>query len=177
MRRLCILALAGAAGVSACTTYAAGRLATADGTVRPPASPAQRPSHPPSYMSALFRASTLFRAQVWVTHSDDGAGASDPRVSYVPAADWDDGALRPIWPDLEDYPRFVGSARGKTYHPLAGQRETEPIGSIPQVRRTKGYWESNYALQNECGLSFGESTASALPLTLPPNPAPSVSLS
>ena len=58
-------------------------------------------------------------------------------------------------------------AGGKTYHPLAGQKETEPIGSIPQVRRTKGYWESNYALQNECGLSFGESTASALPLTLP----------
>ena len=112
------------------------------------------------------------RAQVWVTHSDDGAGASDPRVSYVPAADWDDGALRPIWPDLEDYPRFVGSARGKTYHPLAGQKETEPIGSIPQVRRTKGYWESNYALQNECGLSFGASTASAPPLTLRPNPAP-----
>ena len=26
------------------------------------------------------------------------------------------------------------------------------MGSIPQVRRTKGYWESNYALQNECGL-------------------------
>ena len=167
MRRLCILALAGAAGVSACTTYAAGRLATADGTVRPPASPAQRPSHPPT-----ASAQAPFRAQVWVTHSDDGAGASDPRVSYVPAADWDDGALRPIWPDLEDYPRFVGSARGKTYHPLAGQKETEPIGSIPQVRRTKGYWESNYALQNECGLSFGASTASALPLTLRPNPAP-----
>ena len=31
-----------------------------------------------------------------------------------------------------------------------------------QVRRTHGYYESNYALQNDCGLSFGESTASAV---------------
>jgi len=40
------LTLAGAACVSACTTYAAGRLATADGTVRPPASPAHMASQP-----------------------------------------------------------------------------------------------------------------------------------
>ena len=132
MRRLCILALAGAAGVSACTTYAAGRLATADGTVRPPASPAQRPSHPPTAARAPFR------AQVWVTHSDDGAGASDPRVSYVPAADWDDGALRPIWPDLEDYPRFVGSARGKTYHPLAGRPSRLGASRRSGARRATG---------------------------------------
>ena len=38
MRLLAICVSAHA--VSACTTYAAGRLATADGTVRPPASPA-----------------------------------------------------------------------------------------------------------------------------------------
>ena len=113
--RVWLLALAGAAGVSACTTYAAGRLATADGTVRLPAQP--RPeAQPPT--DSCAPAPAPFRAQVWVTHSDDGAGASDPRVSYVPAADWDDGALRHIWPDLEDYPRFVGSARGKTYHTL-----------------------------------------------------------
>ena len=45
------LTLAGAACVSACTTYAAGRLATADGTVRPPASPAHMVSrhHAPSF--------------------------------------------------------------------------------------------------------------------------------
>ena len=69
-----------------------------------------------------------------MSHSDDGAGAADSRVSYVPAARWDEDATRAIWPDLEDYPRFVGTARGKTYHPMPGQKETEPIGAIPQVR-------------------------------------------
>ena len=62
----------------------------------------------------------------------------------------------------QEYPRFVGTARGKVYHPEPGQEETEPVGFIPQVRRTHGYYESNYALQNDCGLSFGESTASAV---------------
>ena len=62
--------LAGLSCVSACTTYAAGRLATTDGAV-------------------------------WVTHSDDGAGSADPRVSFIPAAEFPTGATRPIWPDIE----------------------------------------------------------------------------
>ena len=98
---------------------------------------------------------------MWVTHSDDGAGASDPRVSWIKAAEHVH-PTRPIWPDIEDYPRFVGTARGQTYHKMEGQVETEPVGFIPQVRHTHGYYESNYALQNDCGLSFGESTASAV---------------
>ena len=117
--------------VSGCTTYAAGKRATADGSVL-------------------------------VTHSDDGMGATDPRVSYVPAADHPKGSKRPIWPDIETYPRYVGTARGKTYARQPGQEDTQPIGSIPQVEHTHAYLESNYALQNECQLSFGESTASAV---------------
>jgi hypothetical protein len=69
--------------VIACTAYAAGKLATVDGTVL-------------------------------VSHSDDGNGVSDPRVSYVPAADHPKGSQRLIWPDLEGYPRFVGTSRGET---------------------------------------------------------------
>ena len=98
---------------------------------------------------------------VMVSHSDDGAGASDSRVSFVPAADHAPGSVRPIWPDVEDWPRFVGDARGATYLPADGQAPTAPIGSIPQVAHTYAYLDGNYAVQNECQLSFGESTASA----------------
>lgn len=98
---------------------------------------------------------------VLVSHSDDGAGASDPRASMVPAADHPAGSRRPIWPDLEDWPRFIGHDRGLTYEPQDGQGETQPIGSIPQVEHTHAYLDGNYAVQNDCDLMFGESTASA----------------
>lgn len=115
----------------ACTMYAVGKLATADGSVM-------------------------------VSHSDDGDGTSDPRIAFIPAAKHEAGSQRPIWPDLESYPRFVGTARGSTYHALDGQKDTQPIGSIPQISETHGYYEANYAIQNDCQLSFGESTASAM---------------
>jgi dipeptidase len=114
----------------ACTAYAAGKHATADGSVV-------------------------------VSHSDDGDGASDPRAAWVPAADHPKGSARPIWPDTEDWPRFVGTDRGTAYQPINGQAKTQPIGSIPQVEHTVGYIDGNYAVQNECHLMFGESTASA----------------
>jgi len=98
---------------------------------------------------------------VMVSHSDDGDGSSDPRISYIPPATHAANSTRPIWPDLESYPRFVGTARGATYAALPGQEETQPIGAIPQVASTHGYYEANYAIQNDCALMFGESTASA----------------
>ena len=56
MRHWQLFALAGAVDLaSACTAYAAGRLATVEG--------------------------------VLVSHSDDGGFGSDPRVSYIPAAE------------------------------------------------------------------------------------------
>lgn len=99
---------------------------------------------------------------VMLSHSDDGAGLSDARVAYIPAADHAPGSRRPIWPDTEDYPRFVGTSRGSVYAPILGQTETQPIGFIPEVAHTYAYLEANYAIQNECGLMFGESTASAV---------------
>lgn len=125
------LALALVPACSACSAYIAGKSATADGSVM-------------------------------VSHSDDGDGTSDPRIAYVPPATYPPGTMRPIWPDTEAFPRFVGMARGaKTYKKDPGQTPTQPIGHIPQANKTLGYWEANYAIQNECKLMFGESTASS----------------
>ena len=84
---------------------------------------------------------------VMLSHSDDGDGTSDARIAYVPAADHAPNSRRPVWPDLEAYPRYVGLSRGATYHPLPGQAPTKPIGSIPQVNHTYAYYEANYAIQ------------------------------
>jgi hypothetical protein len=77
-----------------------------------------------------------------VSHSDDGGGQSDPRITYVKAMDHAPGSMRPIWPDIEDWPRFVGDARGSTYRVLPGQEPTSLIGFIPQVAHTYAYCES-----------------------------------
>jgi len=116
----------------ACTAYIAGKDATIDGSVM-------------------------------VSHSDDGAGSTDARVSYIPAADHEPGSKRPILPDTDDYPRYVGTARGgSTYTPLPGQSPTQPIGHIPQVAHTFAYFESGYAIQNECNVMIGESTVAPI---------------
>lgn len=99
---------------------------------------------------------------VMVTHSDDGEGTSDARVSFIPAKDHAEGSTRPIWPDLEDFPRFIGTVRGDTYLPAPGEAETKPIGTIPQVAHTYAYFEANYGMQNEHQVGIGESTCSAV---------------
>jgi dipeptidase len=99
---------------------------------------------------------------VLVTHSDDGEGNSDARLGFVPAANHSAGAMRPVWPDLESFPRYVGSARGDTYLRQPGQTDTVPIGYIPEVPHTYAYFEANYGIQNEHQLSIGESTCSAV---------------
>ena len=101
---------------------------------------------------------------LFVTHSDDGEGNPDARLSYVPPADHAPGSMRPVWPDLEDNPRYVGDHRGDTYLPGVSvppdTPPTEPIGHIPQVPHTFGYSEGNYGIMNEHQLSIGESTCS-----------------
>ena len=97
-----------------------------------------------------------------VSHSDDGAGNSDSRLSYVPPADHAKNSKRPVYPSIEEFPKFTGDALGKSYKPKEGMAPTKPIGEIPQVPHTYGYYVDSYAMQNECGLMFGESTASAV---------------
>jgi dipeptidase len=102
---------------------------------------------------------------LFVTHSDDGEGNPDVRLSFIPAADHPAGSARALWPDLEDNPRYVGYGRGDTYLPSnpdvpPGQPLTEAIGSVPQVNHTFAYTEGNYGIMNERQLSIGESTCS-----------------
>lgn len=78
----------------------------------------------------------------------------DFRISKVPAADWDEGSMRPVYAYQSAYPRFIGYTRGDTYLPSNTDTEIypwkpdqgryEPIGHIPQV--------CEYAWMCECGV-------------------------
>lgn len=106
---------------------------------------------------------------VWVGQSDDGEGAGDARVVYVPAASYPAGAMRPVF-DYEDYPRYVGTERKiPAYYPSSALPNAtgNVIGYVPQVARTFGYLEADYAISNDQGLAFGESTVSARIFTKP----------
>lgn len=47
------------------------------------------------------------------------------------------------------------------YVPRKGQKSTKPLGFIPQVEYTHGYWDNEYGLMNDVGLAIGESTTGA----------------
>lgn len=97
-----------------------------------------------------------------VGHSDDsGPSASDFRLIRVPRKQWPQGSLRPLFNWKSGYPRVVSAAISPEYAPVAEQQETEPIGHIPQVPQTWAYWDTDYGVQNEVGLSIGESTCTA----------------
>jgi len=49
------------------------------------------------------------------THSADGEADTDARLMMVPAQDYQGGLMRPVFPDTEGYPRYVGAARGPDY--------------------------------------------------------------
>ena len=68
---------------------------------------------------------------VIATHSNDGEAVTDPRLVRIPAADWPAGSTRPVWPSSEDYPRYVGAARGAPPYFAAGRRERDrAVGAI-----------------------------------------------
>ena len=98
---------------------------------------------------------------VIATHSNDGEAVTDPRLVRIPAADWPAGSTRPVWPSPEDYPRYVGAARGAPpYFAAAGENETAPVGAIAQVNHTYAYFEETYGALSEVQLGIGESTCS-----------------
>ena len=100
---------------------------------------------------------------VIATHSNDGEAVTDPRLVRIPAADWPAGSTRPVWPSPEDYPRYVGAARGAPpYFAAAGENETAPVGAIAQVNHTYAYFEETYGALSEVQLGIGESTCSGV---------------
>ncbi|HDS09313.1 MAG TPA: dipeptidase [Firmicutes bacterium] len=104
---------------------------------------------------------------VFVAHSDDSE-LFDQRLVFVPAADYKQGELRPVYYDpasLGDKPeynssaltRYVGTHRGPTYSD-PNKPQSIPLGYIPQVEHTYAYFDGSYAIMNEHQLMFGECT-------------------
>jgi dipeptidase len=117
--------------VNGCTLIAVGRKATADGSCI-------------------------------VAHTDDaGGGASDVRLVKVPAAEWPEGSMRPVYNFHPGYPRVVTKHRGPIYEPKDDQEVWKPIGHIPQVKKTYGYFDQDYGLQNEVQLTIAETSCGA----------------
>ncbi|MBU2550551.1 MAG: C69 family dipeptidase [Proteobacteria bacterium] len=112
---------------------------------------------------------------VMVSHSEDGLG--DPRLIYVPPMDHAAGAKRqvfyshcalgflPEWGGTETQ-RFSTSDRGPGYN-TPGLPPSVPLGTIPQVKHTFGYFDGNYGLLNEHQLAIGECTNKAKVHPLP----------
>jgi len=97
-----------------------------------------------------------------VAHSEDaGSMANDVRLIRVPRKQWPAGSQRPLYEWSATYPRVVNPALSPEYAPASGEPETVPLTNIPQVAETWGYWDTDYGVQNEKGVSIGESTCSA----------------
>ena len=47
---------------------------------------------------------------VWVGQSDDGEGAADSRLVWVPPMEWPAGSMRPVI-NYGNFPRYVGTER------------------------------------------------------------------
>jgi len=106
-----------------------------------------------------------------VSHTDDSGGSTtDIRFIRVPRKQWPAGSVRPLYDWADGYPRVVSSTLSPEYAPVNGQAETLPIGSIPQVSETFAYWDMDYGVQNEKGLSIGESTCTARTVGWPATP-------
>jgi dipeptidase len=104
----------------------------------------------------------------------DGGGTTDPRLVQVPARNYPEGSMRPIFPSPENYPRYVGKEKlVPEYFPencQAGQGYCDssvPIGYIPQVAHTFAYKEATYGVMNEKQVAIGESTCSGVYAALP----------
>jgi len=93
------------------------------------------------------------------SHSCD-CGECDFRYVYIPAADFEAGSKRPVYPFHEPYPRYVGKDMGPTYDD-PNFAPYEPLGYIDQVEHTFAYYEAAYGVINEHQVAIGECTCSA----------------
>ena len=78
--------------------------------------------------------------------------------------------MRAVYPDMEDWPRYIGYDRGPTFYPTPGQNLSVPLGHIPQVNHTFAYYEACYGLFNERGLAIAESSCSSKIGAIPRQP-------
>jgi len=93
----------------------------------------------------------------------------DFRLNYVAPRNHTAEAVRHVFMNPPNYPRFVGYGRGDMYHPKPGQALSKPIGQIPEVPQTFGYYESINPLMNDHGLGVGESSCAAMLQNRMPN--------
>jgi len=106
-----------------------------------------------------------------VGHSEDsGPPPNDIRLTRVPRKKWPKGSKRPLYNVVATYPRLVDAERSPEYAPVHDQKKSEPLAHIPQVEETYAYWDLDYGLQNEMGLSMGESTCTAMTVGWPADP-------
>lgn len=97
-----------------------------------------------------------------VGHTDDaGYDTTDVRLTRVTRKDWPAGSKRGLFRWNDGYPRIVRRDLGPDYDPVGAQTESPPLREIPQVSKTWAYWDTDYGVQNEKGLSIGESTCAA----------------
>jgi len=78
--------------------------------------------------------------------------------------------MRPFINWANGYPRAVLASRSPEYAPVDGQKESHILGEIPQVAETYAYWDMDYGVQNEKGLSIGESTCTGRTVGWPADP-------
>ena len=99
----------------------------------------------------------------FLSHSNDGGSDTDARIFRVPANLNPTRKPRPVFPALESYPRYVGTARGPSNYPsVLDLPPTKKIGSIaPANRSTFALLEATYGIANEAGVIMAESTCSA----------------
>lgn len=108
---------------------------------------------------------------VMVSHSDDN-DLADQSIVFVPARDWPEGSLRPVYasavangelPQFNAFfvPRLADAQRAPGYAHVGAPRSI-PLGHIPQAKHTFAYLDGNYGIMNEHGLMFGECTDGSL---------------
>ncbi|KAG1703096.1 hypothetical protein DVH05_008008 [Phytophthora capsici] len=108
-----------------------------------------------------------------VAHTDDaGFGAADLRMVRVPAQDHKEGAMRHVYNVQPGYPRLVSTQRGPEYQPKNDEQVMKPLGEIPQVPHTYGYFDQDYGFMNEVQLSIGESTSGGRTVGWPTDAGP-----
>ena len=108
------------------------------------------------------------------THTNDCKDC-DFRLSLVPSFPAS-SSHHPIAPSRFSYPRYVGPDRGRTLLPRYVDTRpypwtaTVPVGwlpSSPSSPRSFAYIDGDYAIQNEWGVSIGESTCAARLVSAP----------